>query len=454
MSVPYHHEGRAIYSVKELCETWDLSELLDMYKNDIPLRSWLFSNIRMEPAVHRQIGIAAREARAFDEWIRIFDGIADKPWDEYMRELLGDTFFTNLSNMKNALEHHTAAQNLRRENKLQDALREIKMALELFSSDQKFLDEKQEIEKRMREDQEKRNRAEAFFRKAEEYYLAKKHQEALDNIEKALALFPTDEKYLTLKNKIGKLYYPGYRKVLKLNGIEYAFCWCPPGTFLMGSPSSEPGRYNHEKQHRVTLTRGFWMLETEVTQAMWKSVMGTSIRQQHDKANTSWSLGGEGSDYPMYHVSWEECRSFCEKLSEKLGLTVSLPTEAQWEYACRAGTTGAYAGDLGKMGWYDSNSRHGTHPVGQKKPNAWGLYDMHGNVWEWCQDWYDEDYYTESPTSDPTGPNSGSNRVYRGGGWIDDAQDCRSASRNWHSPDYRINYLGFRPVLASPAPGK
>ena len=242
----------------------------------------------------------------------------------------------------------------------------------------------------------------------------------------------------------------GERMVKTVDGIEYAFRWCPAGEFLMGSPFSEPYRNDNETQHSVTLTRGFWMLETEVTQAMWKSVMGTSISQQRDKANTPWPLSGEGSDYPMYFVSWEECRSFCEKLSEKLGLTVSFPTEAQWEYACRAGTTGAYAG----MGWYYSNSGGGTYPVGQKKPNAWGLYDMHGNVWEWCQDWYDEDYYTESPTSDPTGPNSGSNRVYRGGGWIDDAQDCRSASRNWHSPDYRINYLGFRPVLASPAPGK
>jgi len=152
-------------------------------------------------------------------------------------------------------------------------------------------------------------------------------------------------------------------------------------------------------------------------------------------------------------VSWEECRSFCEKLSEKLGLTVSLPTEAQWEYACRAGTTGAHAGDLGEMGWFQVYSGEETHhPVGQKKPNAWGLYDMHGNVWEWCQDWYDEDYYTESPTSDPTGPNSGSIRVYRGGGWFSYAQDCRSAIRYSYSPDDRNSNLGFRPVLASPVP--
>ena len=242
----------------------------------------------------------------------------------------------------------------------------------------------------------------------------------------------------------------GDRMVKTVNGIEYAFCWCPPGSFLMGSPSSEPDRDDDETQHSVTLTRGFWMLKTQVTQAMWKSVMGTSISQQRDKANTPWPLSGEGSDYPMYFVSWEECRSFCEKLSEKLGLTVSLPTEAQWEYACRAGTTGAYAGDLGEMGWYGSNSGYETHPVGQKKPNAWGLDDMHGNVWEWCQDWYGS--YSTSPTSDPTGPSSGSSRVLRGGSWGNSARCCRSAYRGRLSPDYRDGILGFRPVLASPVP--
>ena len=236
----------------------------------------------------------------------------------------------------------------------------------------------------------------------------------------------------------------GERMVKTVDGIEYAFRWCPAGTFTMGSPEDEPGWLDDETQHSVTLTRGFWMLETEVTQAMWKSVMGTSIRR------TSSPLKGEGSDYPMCYVSWEECRSFCEKLSEKLGLTVSLPTEAQWEYACRAGTTGAYAGDLGEMGWYDENSGDETHPVGQKKPNAWGLYDMHGNVWEWCQDWYDS--YSTSPTSDPCNEDSGFGRVPRGGSWSYNAQYCRSACRYGVTPDDRYGSLGFRPVLASPVP--
>ena len=245
----------------------------------------------------------------------------------------------------------------------------------------------------------------------------------------------------------------GERKVWQVDGIYYAFRWCPAGTFTMGSPSSESGRYGDEgPQHSVTLTRGFWMLETEVTEEMWHHVMSARVATQAAKeigpvAAPSWK---KGPDHPKVEVHWMECDEFCRKLSSQLGQTVSLPTEAQWEYACRAGTTGAYAGDLGEMGWYDRKGGRGTHPVGQKKPNAWGLYDMHGNVWEWCQDWYDEDYYTESPTSDPCNEDSGSSRVYRGGSWGDDAQYCRSAYRDWVTPDDVFIIVGFRPVLASP----
>ncbi|MDO4571257.1 MAG: formylglycine-generating enzyme family protein, partial [Planctomycetia bacterium] len=169
------------------------------------------------------------------------------------------------------------------------------------------------------------------------------------------------------------------------NGVEYVWRWCPAGEFMMGSPSGEKGRYNDEKQHRVTLTQGFWMLETQVTQRMWQSVMGNNP--------SKW----KGANLPVEQVSWNDCVKFCEKISELSGLKIQLPTEAQWEYACRAGTMGAYAGNLGSMAWYDSNSGGRTHEVKTKQPNAWGLYDMHGNVWEWCSDWYGE--YVESPTS-------------------------------------------------------
>ena len=261
---------------------------------------------------------------------------------------------------------------------------------------------------------------------------------------------PTEEstpETTQLSESSGSFHTAGERMVKTVDGIEYAFRWCPAGTFTMGSPKSEWDAANitwgshDETQHSVTLTRGFWMLETEVTQAMWQSVMGTD--PSHFK----------GAQNPVEQVNWEKCRSFCEKLSEKFGLTVSLPTEAQWEYACRAGTMGAYAGDLGEMGWYCDNSGDETHPVGQKKPNAWGLYDMHGNVMEWCQDTYDSNYYAASPTSDPCNlDSSGLRRVYRGGSWGSSAPFCRSANRDWVTPGFRDDSLGFRPVLASPVP--
>ncbi|MDO4629501.1 MAG: formylglycine-generating enzyme family protein, partial [Planctomycetia bacterium] len=210
------------------------------------------------------------------------------------------------------------------------------------------------------------------------------------------------------------------------------FRWCPPGDFMMGSPESEKDRLSWETQHRVSLTRGFWMLETEVTQEMWRSVMG----------NNPSSFAGARN--PVENVSWNDCQEFCTKLKQKLGITIGLPTEAQWEYACRAGTTGPYggSGDLDDMGWYYDNSGSGTHQVGTKQANAWGLYDMHGNVYEWCQDWYGS--YDESPTSDPSGPSSGSRRVVRGGSWFNGAKLCRSADRVSYSPELRIDFLGFR----------
>ncbi|MDO4575287.1 MAG: formylglycine-generating enzyme family protein [Planctomycetia bacterium] len=249
----------------------------------------------------------------------------------------------------------------------------------------------------------------------------------------------------------------GERMVKTINGVEYAFRWCPAGNFEMGSPEGELGRYHNETQHHVTLTKGFWMLETEVTQAMWAAVMGRSQADQNRLAYFTTDYG-TGARYPIYRVNWEECQEFCQKLRSQ-GLNVQLPTEAQWEYACRAGTTTSLNNgsnitseegscyNLNEVGWYDKNSDSTTHVVGQKKPNAWGLYDMHGNVWEWCQDWYGSDYYKNSPTNDPTGPASGSYRVYRGGSWFLNAEHCRSAIRGSNTPTNRYDYLGFRPVF-------
>jgi formylglycine-generating enzyme required for sulfatase activity len=222
----------------------------------------------------------------------------------------------------------------------------------------------------------------------------------------------------------------GETKTITLpGGATMEMVWCPPGTFTMGSPSGEVGRNSDETQHKVTLTTGFWMAKTEVTQAQWKSVMGT---------NPSYN---KGDDLPVEKVSWDDCQKFCEKTG------LQLPTEAQWEYACRAGNTGPYAGTgfLDELGWYGVNSDGKTHPVAQKQPNAWGFYDMHGNVLEWCEDWFGD--YPNGAVTDPKGSYSRSSHVLRGGSWVSYASHCRSASRGAYYQSGIYGYSeGFRPV--------
>ena len=221
------------------------------------------------------------------------------------------------------------------------------------------------------------------------------------------------------------------------------YVWIQPGTFAMGSPTSEAGRLDDEVQHRVTLTRGFWMSDHETTQAEYESVMGS---------NPSWF---KGSTLPVENVSWDDAVSYCAKLSARelaagrivAGQAYRLPTEAEWEYAARAGTTGAYAGELGSMGWYDANSGYKTHAVKGKKANGWGLYDMVGNVWEFCSGWYEN--YPSGSVADPTGATSGSYCVMRGGSWLNEAWYCRSAYRRRFGPFDRVSNLGFRSVLSS-----
>ena len=233
----------------------------------------------------------------------------------------------------------------------------------------------------------------------------------------------------------------GEKKTRRVKGVDFTFCWCPPGEFTMGSPESEKGRSDGEQQHRVRLTKGFWLLESEVTQEMWKSVMGNGADDRLEEGY------GKGSHFPMYGVDWNESQEFCRKLSELTGEKITLPTEAQWEYACRAGTKGSYGGTgkLDEMGWYDDNSGDKTHEVKGKQPNKWGLYDMHGNVWEWCSDWYGD--YPSGSVTDPTGPSSGSDRVFRGGSWYNIAGSCRSAYRINGGPTIRYIYLGLRPSV-------
>jgi serine/threonine protein kinase/formylglycine-generating enzyme required for sulfatase activity len=219
--------------------------------------------------------------------------------------------------------------------------------------------------------------------------------------------------------------------------------WIKPGQFMMGSPDSEKFRDGNEKLHRVTLAQGFWMGKYEVTQKQYETIMGNKPSRFKDV----------GPDSPVEQVTWDEAMSFCQKLtlaersSGKLprGYEYRLPTEAQWEYACRSGEQGAYAGDLDQMGWYAVNSGNKIHPVGQMSPNAWGLFDMHGNVWEWCLDWFGD--YAAGALTDPTGPSSGSERVARGGAWSSRALYCRSSNRSGIAPGTRDAILGFRVVL-------
>jgi formylglycine-generating enzyme required for sulfatase activity len=239
--------------------------------------------------------------------------------------------------------------------------------------------------------------------------------------------------------------------VIPVNTNRWA--WIAPGTFTMGSPASEQDRDSDEgPQTQVTITRGFWLGRYEVTQAEYQAVIG---------ANPSYFTGD--ASRPVEQVSWNDATNYCGKLTEQeraagrlpAGWAYRLPTEAEWEYACRAGTTTRFSwGDdpgysqLGNYAWYGANSGSQTHPVGQKQPNPWGLYDMPGNVWEWCWDWY-RGSLPGGAVSDPRGPTSGSFRVFRGGCWGDYAQFCRSAFRYSDEPGDRSYYLGFRAALVA-----
>jgi formylglycine-generating enzyme required for sulfatase activity len=202
----------------------------------------------------------------------------------------------------------------------------------------------------------------------------------------------------------------------------------------MGSANGDP---DERPVHRVRISRGFWMQKTEVTQEQWRRVMGN--KPSHFQAC--------GETCPVERISWDDARLFAERLNEEgSGGRFRLPTEAEWEYAARAGTRGAYGGSgvMEEMGWYQANAAAQPHPVGQKTANAWGLHDMHGNVWEWVSDWYSESYYVESPAVDPTGPSSGQARVSRGGSWSGGALLARSSYRSSDAPSVRTRYLGFR----------
>ncbi len=231
------------------------------------------------------------------------------------------------------------------------------------------------------------------------------------------------------------------------NSLGMKFVYIEPGEYLRGSPDHELGRSSDEIQHRVILTNGFYLQATEVTQGQWKAVMGSNPSYFSDC----------GDSCPVESVSWNDVQAFITKLN-KLGQGAHrLPTEAEWEYAARSGSEAAFANggitesgpghdpNLDVMGWYWRNSSHNPQKVAGKAPNAWGLYDMHGNVWEWVQDWYGD--YPTGQVTDPTGASSGSVRVRRGGSWDAPAINCRSANRSIFTPSRRSYNLGFRLIM-------
>jgi len=296
-----------------------------------------------------------------------------------------------------------------------------------------------------------------------------------------LALFLSAQSDTRAAEQEGAL---GLEKTISLdlgNGVKMEFVLIPAGSFMMGNAD---GSLDQRPVHKVNITRPFYLGKYEVTVAQWEAVMGArgggrfggppnpagGAPNRADAAPTpasgtptppggpSLAFGGALNPFnaPQNPVSstWQRSQSFIKALNDKLapsGGKVSLPTEAQWEYACRAGTTTKYSfandtADAGQYAWFRTISKGSTHPVGEKKPNAWGLYDMHGNVWEWCADWYDKDYYQQSATDDPPGPSSGVVKVLRGGGWNDDPMYGNSTIRNRNTPNGGSNDQGFRLV--------
>ena len=257
------------------------------------------------------------------------------------------------------------------------------------------------------------------------------------------------------------------------NSIGMKLVLIPSGSFTMGSDDDAVQR----PVHRVTISKPFFMATTATTQAQWAAIMGTTVQQQRDDANPILPIVGEGGNYPMYYVSWHDAMTFCQKLGAKENRHYRLPTEAEWEYACRAGSASMYsfgdsATELRNYAWFADNSGDSafdsaiiwatdpdhysqkvlangcqTHPVGTKKPNAWGLYDMHGNVCQWCADWYGE--YPEGDATDPTGPANGTARILRGGTWADRPAICTASYRGSFAPDTHFSGVGFRVVCTS-----
>jgi formylglycine-generating enzyme required for sulfatase activity len=259
--------------------------------------------------------------------------------------------------------------------------------------------------------------------------------------------------------------------VERTNSIGMRFALVPAGRFLMGSPLDEADRISSEQPHEVEITKPFWIGVFLVTQAQWAAVMGTNPSYFCKTGGGSRKVRGmDVTDFPVEMATWQEVQQFHKKLTalpaeKKARRKYRLPSEAEWEYACRAGGTVTAPYSLKKPSASLSSRQanfNGANPYGDEKKgpylartsrvgsfdaNPLGLYDVHGNLWEWCSDWYDSGYYPNSPPRDPAGPRGGSERVIRGGGWFGSGSGCRSARRDWGATDYRYDGIGFRSVL-------
>jgi len=266
----------------------------------------------------------------------------------------------------------------------------------------------------------------------------------------------------SLKNAVRELSAkssPANNRSFRIDDLNFEMVFVKGGTFIMGCTSDPKECFSNEEPiHEITLT-DFFVGKFQVTQQLWKKVMGTTISQQRSLVDSTLKLYGEGDNYPMYYINYKECLEFCDKLNQLLakqlpaGYTFNLPTEAQWEYAARGGRKSkgyTYSGsdNLGQVGWYEEfHSKEQTREVGLRKKNELGIYDMSGNVWEWCRDWFDGEYYYYSSSNNPTGPVYGYQRALRGGSWRSVAQGCRVSCRTASSPNERASNFGFRLVL-------
>ena len=250
---------------------------------------------------------------------------------------------------------------------------------------------------------------------------------------KTLRLAGADDTLITALRKLGPA--PGTVKTNPKDGLKYV--WIPPGTFMMGCSLGDTECLDDEKPpHQVTITKGFWLGQTEVTVGAYKRFAAAIERQMPDAP--TFNSGWANDSMPIVNVNWNDAHDYCTWAGGRL------PTEAEWEYAARGGHTEARYGSLDEVAWYSSNSGGQTHPVGEKRANGFGLYDMLGNVWEWVNDWCDQNYYQNSPPLDPSGPMSGQQRVLRGGSWGVDPRVVRVSNRGGCNPAGRYDDDGFR----------